>query len=153
MTNKAVGIGCLGFLVFLVAAYILGVTVENKNAQSNSVKSTPTPENYEVVKAIDLAHSYHSNEVRADKIYDGYTMFIVGEITDIGKTITGAPYVMLEGKGKSVIRDTEIDIQVIFERSETDKISKLGRGDTIKAKATCNGLTLGDVILSNAELR
>jgi hypothetical protein len=153
MANKYVGIGCLGFLLLVAGLFIYGYIAGNKMPQTDTIKSTPLPEIYYVQKATDLAYSFHSNEVSADDFYKGKTFFIVGEVKDIGKTITGAPYVILKGDEKRPVIATNIDIQVIFERSEKDKIGKIARGDTIKAKATCDGLTFGNVILNKAELR
>jgi hypothetical protein len=139
--------------ITILFVFLLLVIGCNNQGQNSANTPTPTPENYEVVKAIDIAHHYERNEVQADKWHDGDTIIITGEIVDIGKLITGAPYVILEGKGKSSLRQTEIDVQVIFERSESDKIARLSRGDTIKAKAKCKGLTLGNVVMTDAELR
>ena len=151
--NQVLGCGCLGFIAFVAAVIVLGLTVGDKKPQFEPVKSTPVPENYVEVKATDLAYSYHNNEVNADKRYNGKIFIITGQIKDIGKTITGAPYVVLKGDEKNSAIQTNIDVQVIFERSETDKIATLARGSTIKAKAECDGLTLGNVVLSDAQLR
>lgn len=140
-------------LFTIIAVFFLLIVGCEQSAQNSAPTPTPTPKTYTEVKALSLSYSYHSNEVQADDFYKGKEFIIVGKIEDIGKTFTGSPYVILEGEEKDSLIENYVKIQVIFEKTEKDKIGKLFRGKIIKAKGTCDGLTLGNVIMSDAELK
>ena len=149
MKRQTVIVIALIFVLMLIITFFMAnIAREGRNISRQVPSAESTPEQLQTVDASSLASSYSRNEVRADEIYKRKTFFITGEIKDIGKTITGKPYLILKGDEESYT-----DVQVIFERSEKDKIAELSKRNQIKAKAICDGLTLGNVILSDAEIR
>lgn len=148
--DKAIGCGCL-FLILFVFGFISAFLEGNGYIKKPTPTPTPTPTartSFLVTTAQSVSSSYESNEINADGRYKNKRWQITGEVKDIGRSILGSPYVMLKGDKKSVI-----DIQIIFKGSQKNKVATLYKGYQITVEGNCDGLTLGNVVFSDGELR
>lgn len=98
------------------------------------------------IAASDLFTAYDANEIAADQRYKGQTVRVTGKVSDIGKDITGTPYVVLS-RGRSEINA----VQCMFPRSAESAIASLQKGQSVGITATVSG-KLGNVILRDSRL-
>jgi hypothetical protein len=91
--------------------------------------------------------AYEDNEVRADQIYKGKRVTIVGIVSDISSTIFDGAAVTLRGDvGRRHVRATMRD-------SAKDEVAKLNKGQQITLQCTGRGKVLGEPQLGNCTVR
>lgn len=122
------------------------VSISTAAADNKAVKTeAPKPQVIEI-SAQDLANAYESNEVKADQDYKNKQLKITGIVKDIGKDILNDMYVSLEdGKEYSIL-----SVQCFFEKSSSDKLASLKKGDSITIVGKCTG-KLMNVLVKNCK--
>lgn len=99
------------------------------------------------VDSTTMYDAYKENEVRADQEYRG-TNLVTGKAKDIGKDITGVPYVML---GQNL--DNPWGVQAMFDEGGSS-LSRVSKGDPIKVLCRQNsGFVVANVILRRCSLQ
>ena len=90
----------------------------------------PTPE-YEIeITAKELAEAFDENEIRANQDYKGKIAKIEGEIQDMGESIFGQTYIVLDSENDSSLLFP--DIQCYFkDKEEIAKIAEKNKGDRV----------------------
>ena len=87
------------------------------------------------MSATDLVLAYVWNEVAAQQKYDRETLYIRGDISDIGIDAFGACYLTLNAKYKGFV-----EVQCYFEKGK--EIADYQKGQTITVEGECYGLSM-----------
>lgn len=87
-----------------------------------------------------MVSAYEANPIKADSIYKGKNVGVVGRIKDIGRDVLDRPYLDL---GK---------ITAYFPISAEPEIAKLRKGQEVKIRGKCQGDFLGILSISESEL-
>ena len=98
-----------------------------------------------VWEAPTLLAVYAENEVRADQMLKGKSLFVKGTVKSIGRDILGTAYLTLDA-GKQFVF-----VQCYFGKSSEDRVAKLNPGDVVVIMGECNG-KLSNVFVKKCEL-
>jgi len=97
---------------------------------------------YPIYNPDTLFNDYDANEVAADEKYKEKKFFVKGEINDMGKiAFSDYPYITIESG--SVWND----VQCEFDKSYTNQIAQLRKGQEVIVLGTCQGKILINVYL------
>lgn len=115
-----------------------GVDINQENTNNNLETESST-----VVDYIKLYNDYDNNPIAADDIYKGKTLKITGKISSIDRELLGGAYITF-----AVDEYGFKNVQMVFNKSEEDKITNLSKGQQVTVIGECRGQTLGTVLLS-----
>lgn len=162
MAKGGAGKGIAQLLLSLVASplvYLVGVVVfagtvsaigqPALDAQANADKGrqqdiTVAPAAPVEITARQLHRDYEANEVAADVLYKGKRLLITGEVASIQTDLMDKPQVQLKAGS--------VD-QVMISGLSREEAGALGKGDTVLAACTGNGMILGSPMTRDCELQ
>ncbi|MHC9014671.1 OB-fold protein [Stenotrophomonas bentonitica] len=162
MAKGGAGKGIAQLLLSLVASplvYFVGVVVfagtvsaigqPALDAQANADKGrqqdiTVAPAAPVEITARQLHRDYEANEVAADVLYKGKRLLITGEVASIQTDLMDKPQVQLKAGS--------VD-QVMISGLSREEAGALGKGDTVLAACTGNGMILGSPMTRDCELQ
>ena len=162
MAKGGAGKGIAQLLLSLVASplvYLVGVVVfagtvsaigqPALDAQANAEKGrqqdiTIAPAAPVEITARQLHRDYEANEVAADVLYKGKRLLITGEVASIQTDLMDKPQVQLKAGS--------VD-QVMISGLSREEAGALGKGDTVLAACTGNGMILGSPMTRDCELQ
>ncbi len=162
MAKGGAGKGIAQLLLSLVASplvYLVGVVVfagtvsaigqPALDAQANAGKGrqqdiTIAPVVPVEISARQLYRDYEANEVAADVLYKGKRLLITGEVASIQTDLMDKPQVQLKAGS--------VD-QVMISGLSREEAGALGKGDTVLAACTGNGMILGSPMTRDCELQ
>jgi len=162
MAKGGAGKGIAQLLLSLVASplvYLVGVVVfagtvsaigqPALDAQANAEKGrqqdiTIAPVVPVEITARQLYRDYEANEVAADVLYKGKRLLITGEVASIQTDLMDKPQVQLKAGS--------VD-QVMISGLSREEAGALGKGDTVLAACTGNGMILGSPMTRDCELQ
>lgn len=162
MAKGGAGKGIAQLLLSLVASplvYLVGVVVfagavsaigqPALDAQANAGKGrqqdiTVAPVVPVEITARQLYRDYEANEVAADVLYKGKRLLITGEVASIQTDLMDKPQVQLKAGS--------VD-QVMISGLSREEAGALGKGDTVLAACTGNGMILGSPMTRDCELQ
>jgi hypothetical protein len=162
MAKGGAGRGIAQLLLSLVASplvYLVGVVVfagtvsaigqPALDAQANAGKGrqqdiTIAPVAPVEITARQLHRDYEANEVAADVLYKGKRLLITGEVASIQTDLMDKPQVQLKAGS--------VD-QVMISGLSREEAGALGKGDTVLAACTGNGMILGSPMTRDCELQ
>jgi len=162
MAKGGAGKGIAQLLLSLVASplvYLVGVVVfagtvsaigqPALDAQANVDKGrlqdiTIAPVAPVEITARQLHRDYEANEVAADVLYKGKRLLITGEVASIQRDLMDKPQVQLKAGS--------VD-QVMISGLSREEAGALGKGDTVLAACTGNGMILGSTMTRDCELQ
>ncbi|MFF2048624.1 hypothetical protein HMPREF3113_01785 [Stenotrophomonas sp. HMSC10F06] len=162
MAKGGAGKGIAQLLLSLVASplvYLVGVVVfagtvsaigqPALDAQANAGKGrqqdiTIAPVVPVEISARQLHRDYEANEVAADVLYKGKRLLITGEVASIQTDLMDKPQVQLKAGS--------VD-QVMISGLSREEAGALGKGDTVLAACTGNGMILGSPMTRDCELQ
>ncbi len=162
MAKGGAGKGIAQLLLSLVASplvYLVGVVVfagtvraigqPALDAQANVDKGrqqdiTIAPVAPVEITARQLHRDYEANEVAADVLYKGKRLLITGEVASIQTDLMDKPQVQLKAGS--------VD-QVMISGLSREEAGALGKGDTVLAACTGNGMILGSPMTRDCELQ
>jgi len=162
MAKGGAGKGIAQLLLSLVASplvYLVGVVVfagtvsaigqPALDAQANAGKGrqqdiTIAPVAPVEITARQLHRDYEANEVAADVLYKGKRLLITGEVASIQTDLMDKPQVQLKAGS--------VD-QVMISGLSREEAGALGKGDTVLAACTGNGMILGSPMTRDCELQ
>lgn len=162
MAKGGAGKGIAQLLLSLVASplvYLVGVVVfagtvsaigqPALDAQANAAKGrqqdiTVAPVVPVEISARQLYRDYEANEVAADVLYKGKRLLITGEVASIQTDLMDKPQVQLKAGS--------VD-QVMISGLSREEAGALGKGDTVLAACTGNGMILGSPMTRDCELQ
>ncbi|MFI8572949.1 hypothetical protein ACIGEO_15680 [Stenotrophomonas bentonitica] len=162
MAKGGAGKGIAQLLLSLVASplvYLVGVVVfagtvsaigqPALDAQANAGKGrqqdiTIAPVVPVEITARQLHRDYEANEVAADVLYKGKRLLITGEVASIQTDLMDKPQVQLKAGS--------VD-QVMISGLSREEAGALGKGDTVLAACTGNGMILGSPMTRDCELQ
>lgn len=93
-------------------------------------KSASTAPASTAVTSVELAKAYNANEVAAQKTYGDRALDVSGTITGVTLDIFNNPVIQMEGV------NAFLPVQATFDKSFSDKISALSKGDRITVRCT-----------------
>ncbi|AOX64168.1 hypothetical protein BIZ42_02345 [Stenotrophomonas sp. LM091] len=96
------------------------------------------------ITARQLHRDYEANEVAADVLYKGKRLLITGEVASIQTDLMDKPQVQLKAGS--------VD-QVMISGLSREEAGALGKGDTVLAACTGNGMILGSPMTRDCELQ
>ena len=96
------------------------------------------------ISARQLHRDYEANEVAADVLYNGKRLLITGEVASIQTDLMDKPQVQLKAGS--------VD-QVMISGLSREEAGALGKGDTVLAACTGNGMILGSPMTRDCELQ
>ena len=96
------------------------------------------------ISARQLHRDYEANEVAADVLYKGKRLLITGEVASIQTDLMDKPQVQLKAGS--------VD-QVMISGLSREEAGALGKGDTVLAACTGNGMILGSPMTRDCELQ
>jgi hypothetical protein len=141
-------------LVYLVGVVVFAGTVSAigqpaLDAQANAGKGrqqdiTIAPVAPVEITARQLHRDYEANEVAADVLYKGKRLLITGEVASIQTDLMDKPQVQLKAGS--------VD-QVMISGLSREEAGALGKGDTVLAACTGNGMILGSPMTRDCELQ
>ncbi|MFX1724799.1 OB-fold protein [Stenotrophomonas sp. AS1] len=159
MAKGGAGKGIAQLLLSLVASplvYLVGVVVfagtvsaigqPALDAQANAGKGRQQDITIAPVEitARQLHRDYEANEVAADVLYKGKRLLITGEVASIQTDLMDKPQVQLKAGS--------VD-QVMISGLSREEAGALGKGDTVLAACTGNGMILGSPMTRDCELQ
>lgn len=162
MAKGGAGKGIAQLLLSLVASplvYLVGVVVfagtvsaigqPALDAQANADKGRQqdiaiAPVVPVEITARQLYRDYEANEVAADVLYKGKRLLITGEVASIQTDLMDKPQVQLKAGS--------VD-QVMISGLSREEAGALGKGDTVLAACTGNGMILGSPMTRDCELQ
>ena len=80
------------------------------------------------VNAGEIYKQFDSNEIDADNRYKGKIVRVVGIVQNVGRDITGTPYVFLNG-----------NVQALFDKGNEAALSRIASGTVVKITGRCDG--------------
>jgi len=123
-------------------------TLYNKNSGTGKIwigtftDKYVTVSSYPIYDPDTIFDDYDANEVAADEKYKEKKFFVEGEINDMGKVaFSDYPYITIESG--SVWND----VQCEFDKSYTNQIAQLRKGQEVIVLGTCQGKILINVYL------
>jgi len=133
-------------ILSLVVLAVFAILAAGSGNSSGGTKDVQSQSSAYSVTADGIYAEYQANEVAGDAKYKGKIITVSGTIMDIGKDITGDPYVVLGGTGY-------LDgVQGTFATSESASIGALSKGQQATIKGKCDGL-MGMVEMSQCSLQ
>jgi hypothetical protein len=133
--------------LLLLLIVILGCNRSRRTSTINSDRQSSPPSEKaapDEIAAEDLFDEYQKDKNAADGKYKGKTIVVRGTV-DTTKVGTGNPYITL--KTSSLI----LRVQCIFSGRDSDTVSGLEKGQTVRVKGTVFG-RIGNVLLQDCEL-
>jgi hypothetical protein len=110
-------------------------------AAANAAPARTVPE---LVLWRALATAYDKNELAADGAYKGKRIRVGGKVRQIGKDITGDPYLTMGDPLKGV--------NCYFDDSHTAELAKISKGASLVFEGTCDGISIGSVLLRDCRV-
>lgn len=148
--GKKIALGIGGLIILLIIIGSLGNGAEDsKEAQTDQSTSNEQSQPEEIVKvsAVQLSKAYDENKVAADAKYEGKKLEISGVISDIGKDITGTPYVVLKG-----VEYKLFGVQCMFPRAKEAALINLTKGQSLTVQGKLSGELIGNVVVRDCEI-
>lgn len=102
-------------------------------------KEIPVP----IRAAPDLIEEYEANEVKADILYKGRQIVIIGIVEEISKDWANSPYVVLGP------RRVFSGVQCCFSRQDEPMLAALNKGMAIGVQGECRGKLLMNITVNN----
>jgi hypothetical protein len=119
------------------------IAAEKKPTASDEMTALQTASGDEVISAYSLVSEYEGNEIAGDAKYKGNFIIVEGTVKEIGKTL-GQEYVSL----KAGTLDSVRCYVSYFDGSQTEKLAKLQRGDSVRVRGKCDGLAFLGVTMT-----
>ena len=133
--------------VLIGVAFLNGI---NTKKTDNQIQPTPVQAKEEVVNTVNafiLYREYQNNEVRADELYRGKKIKVVGIVDKIETTFLGKITISL------MTSDYRGSIMAYVQESEKEKVMRLNSGNGITLECVCSGKMMGYVVLDKCILR
>lgn len=96
--------------------------------------------------AAQLIQDYKANEVRADGVWKGHTVFVTGKVESVAKDIMDNPYVTLSDGSEFGL----MSVQCTFDHDDY-RLPGLTKGDTVIVSGVCEG-KMFNVLLSGCAI-
>jgi len=139
-------IGIIAFCIIAILFYNLFKDIGN----SHSKQQAQARARQEAVPAIEvtlneLFTAYKENEVAADSKFKNKKIKITGRISDFGTILGfGNPTISFSHGFDS--------LQMTFDKSDSDRIGQLKKGDTITVEGKCTGTFAGDISMNDCKI-
>lgn len=154
MKKLLLGLGILAFIGLLFNSIATPNTSVAPDAQAQAVTesdevATPEPvvETIEVT-ADELLAAYKENELAGDQKYKGKTLLVTGVLDSIQSGMGDTPYLLLKAGD-----EFEFSMpQAHFDKSETDSLVALKKGERIKIQCVGNGEVIGSPMLKDCKV-
>ena len=117
-------------------------------AEPEAVEEVTAEEVLVEVTADELLAAYKVNELAADQQFKGKTLLVTGVLSSIESGFGDSPYLMLKA-------GDEFDFsmpQAHFDKSETDSLVALKKGESITIQCVSNGEMMGSPILKSCTI-
>lgn len=98
------------------------------------------------ITARTLFKAYQENVLRADDMYKGKELYLLGDVDSVDRTESGTIYVYLVGGRYELTK-----VRCMIDGKYRDDVADLTRGARIRVKGTCEGKST-HVILSNCKV-
>ncbi len=135
-----IGMGVVIVLIFVLA---MCDTTTPSTTPIVTPTATITPEILKIT-AIDLANTYKSNEINADKLYKGRMIELTGNVYDISDML-GSQSITIEGQDYN-------NVLCFFKPNQKDKLATLAKGQNVSIIGVVEGYSLMTVV-KNCEIR
>lgn len=133
------------YSLVLVTSISLLVLSCNNNKESEAVVSTEPPKE---ITAIKLLADYEADEPGSNKIYEGRTLIISGEVMSIKPNPDGSTVILLNSPHSSIG-----SVRCHFTAEESAAVSLLKRTDNTIIKGVCTGMdTHIQVVVDNCKI-
>ena len=148
-TQKAKIAQLIGIIAFCIMA-IFFFNFFKDIGTSHSKQQAQARARQEAVPAIEvtlneLFSAYKENEVAADSKFKNKKIKVTGKISDFGTTLGfGNPTISF-----SYGFDT---FQMTFDKSDSERIGQLKKGNTITVEGKCTGSLAGDISMSDCKI-
>jgi tRNA_anti-like len=128
-------------LVVLVLVLVCSTCLLGRLFMVGPSRPPPAVEPAITVSAATLHAAYESNAVAADATYRGNGLRVAGRVDDIGRGLTGAPYITLAP-----------GVLCYIDKSQTAGVAKLKKGDSVMVVGRCTGKTVVNMMVENCRL-
>lgn len=143
--------GIIKWLCFIIVgvAVLIGTNIPTKDkevqgtGQISKQARLGLRENLEHVRAVQLVDDYKSNEVAADAQWKGRYIVVFGVISQITKSISGAPVIAIRGTNEFH------NVRVTLDKREMQAAASLAQYRTIWVAGTVKGYSIGSVLVDN----
>ena len=140
-TWQKILLGCIvGFIVLMVFAVNSPDNSAKLSDQTKSTKKTESETPEITVTAIKLATDYESNEIAAQKQYQGKIVLVSGTVDDIGLDILNKPYIVLSGGNEFSL----VNVQCMIKNK--DEAANLAKGDKVSVQGKVSGKMMNVLI-------
>lgn len=122
---------------------------ETQAATESAEVVTPEPEEEVIeVTADELLAAYKENELAGDKKFKGKILLVTGVLDSIESGMGDTPYLLLKAGD-----EFEFSMpQAHFDKSETDSLVALRKGERIKIQCVGNGEVIGSPMLKDCKV-
>lgn len=124
---------------------------EAQTATESAEVVTPEPEPQEEVievTADELLAAYKENELAGDQKYKGKTLLVTGVLDSIQSGMGDTPYLLLKAGD-----EFEFSMpQAHFDKSETDSLVALKKGESIQIQCVSDGEMMGSPMLKGCKV-
>lgn len=117
-----------------------------ESVEEEEVEEEPEVEPIEI-SAYDLVTEFDNNSARADKDYKGEILKVTGYVSNVSDG-GGKPYFVMAGEEDFAV--TDVQIKVIDEEEQYDKIIDMDEGDEVTIIGTLKGTGLFDIEIKDA---
>ena len=136
-------------LLAVTVLALMGCDDTATTASSETANDAPTaPEAVIEITAEELWATYDKNELAGDQAYKDKTLVITGVVDSIESGLGDTPYLTLRA-GDEYNFSTP---QAHFDKTETDGLVTLSKGDNITLKCKGNGEIMGSPMLSDCTI-
>ena len=135
-------------LLALIGCDEANVADTQTDTTTESAVQAEVPEEVIEVTAEELWAAYDKNELAGDKAYKDKTLIVTGVLNSIESGLGDTPYLTLKA-GDEYNFNTP---QAHFNKSETDSLIALSKGENVTLKCTGNGEVMGSPMLSDCTL-
>ena len=133
----------IGMGIIFVLIFVLAMCEPAPEPEKTIPTTTPIPEILKIT-AIDLANTYKSNEINADKLYKGRMIELTGNVYDISDML-GSQSITIEGQDYN-------NVLCFFKPNQKDKLATLAKGKNVSIIGVVEGYSLMTVV-KNCEIR
>ena len=138
--------------IFLATILVALVGCDDANTETNVATESNTQSEAPVetieVTADELLKAYKENELAGDKAYKGKNLIVTGILDSIESGMGDSPYLTLKA-GDEYEFNTP---QAHFQKSETDSLIELKKGESVTLHCIGNGEIIGSPMISDCKV-
>jgi hypothetical protein len=136
-------------LLAVTVLALMGCDDTTTTAPSETANDAPAaPEEVIEITAEELWATYDKNELAGDQAYKDKTLVITGVVDSIESGLGDTPYLTLRAGDEYNFSKP----QAHFDKTETDSLVTLSKGDNITLKCKGNGEIMGSPMLSDCTM-